>query len=314
MKYLYNPAGNRIRKIMIDNNDTMASRVTYYVRDANEQVIAIYEGYWHPTSLASTCTTMVIAGDTLLDSDCDSIPDAYDNCRTVVNRTTVPGQWVQTDTDGDGIGDTCDCNSAIYDPWSEDFDRDGLADICDPCPYDTANGGGCPQIRTRAMNSPHMLPYGLHLAEWHIYGSAAQGRVAIAEPDSLISRSGDTTALLRTNDTTWMRSVRYKNYELKDHLGNVRATISDIKKHIPPIGPGPGGMGFVADLRSYQNYYAFGMLQPGRSWSGDSSRYGYNGKEKDNEVKGSGNEYDYGFRIYDPRIARFLSEDPLTPE
>jgi RHS repeat-associated protein len=111
-----------------------------------------------------------------------------------------------------------------------------------------------------------------------------------------------------------MRSVRYKNYELKDHLGNVRATISDIKKHIPPIGPGPGGMGFVADLRSYQNYYAFGMLQPGRSWSGDSSRYGYNGKEKDNEVKGSGNEYDYGFRIYDPRIARFLSEDPLTPE
>lgn len=314
MKYLYNPAGNRIRKIMIDNNDTMASRVTYYVRDANEQVIAIYEGYWHPTSLASTCTTMVIAGDTLLDSDCDSIPDAYDNCRTVVNRTTVPGQWVQTDTDGDGIGDTCDCNSAIYDPWSEDFDRDGFADICDPCPYDTANGGGCPQIRTRAMNSPHMLPYGLHLAEWHIYGSAAQGRVAIAEPDSLISRSGDTTALLRTNDTTWMRSVRYKNYELKDHLGNVRATISDIKKHIPPIGPGPGGMGFVADLRSYQNYYAFGMLQPGRSWSGDSSRYGYNGKEKDNEVKGSGNEYDYGFRIYDPRIARFLSEDPLTPE
>ncbi len=39
--------------------------------------------------------------------------------------------------------------------------------------------------------------------------------------------------------------------------------------------------------------------------------YGFNGKESDNEVKGSGNQYDYGFRIYDPRLGRFLSVDPL---
>lgn len=41
-------------------------------------------------------------------------------------------------------------------------------------------------------------------------------------------------------------------------------------------------------------------------------RYGFNGKENDNEIKGEGNQQDYGFRIYDPRIGRFLSEDPLT--
>jgi RHS repeat-associated protein len=40
--------------------------------------------------------------------------------------------------------------------------------------------------------------------------------------------------------------------------------------------------------------------------------YGFNGKEMDNEVSGNGNQYDYGFRIYNPRIARFLSVDPLT--
>nr|WP_295877194.1 RHS repeat-associated core domain-containing protein [uncultured Chitinophaga sp.] len=43
-------------------------------------------------------------------------------------------------------------------------------------------------------------------------------------------------------------------------------------------------------------------------------RYGFNGKENDNEIKGAGNQQDYGFRIYDPRIAKFLSVDPLTAQ
>lgn len=42
--------------------------------------------------------------------------------------------------------------------------------------------------------------------------------------------------------------------------------------------------------------------------------FGFNGKENDNEVKGEGNQLDYGFRIYDPRIGKFLSIDPLTKE
>ncbi len=56
-------------------------------------------------------------------------------------------------------------------------------------------------------------------------------------------------------------------------------------------------------------YYPFGMLQPQRNW-GDY-RFGFNGKENDNEVKGSGNSQDYGMRIYDNRLGRFLSPDPL---
>ncbi len=38
----------------------------------------------------------------------------------------------------------------------------------------------------------------------------------------------------------------------------------------------------------------------------------FNGKEKDNEISVDGGDYDYGFRIYDARLARFLSVDPLT--
>ncbi len=51
---------------------------------------------------------------------------------------------------------------------------------------------------------------------------------------------------------------------------------------------------------------------PGRKYSaGSGYRYGFNGKENDNEVKGEGNQQDYGMRIYDPRLGRFLSSDPL---
>jgi RHS repeat-associated protein len=58
------------------------------------------------------------------------------------------------------------------------------------------------------------------------------------------------------------------------------------------------------------------MQMPGRTYSQPNSgyRYGFNGKENDNEVKGQGNQQDYGMRIYDPRLGRFLSEDPITKE
>jgi RHS repeat-associated protein len=52
------------------------------------------------------------------------------------------------------------------------------------------------------------------------------------------------------------------------------------------------------------------MLMPWRKYpaAGGLYRYGFNGKEKDDEVV----QYDYGFRIYDPRLVRFKSVDPLT--
>jgi RHS repeat-associated protein len=43
----------------------------------------------------------------------------------------------------------------------------------------------------------------------------------------------------------------------------------------------------------------------------DRYRFGFNGMEKDNELKGVGNSLDFAFRIYDSRLGRFLSQDPL---
>jgi RHS repeat-associated protein len=62
------------------------------------------------------------------------------------------------------------------------------------------------------------------------------------------------------------------------------------------------------------DYYPFGMGMMDRKYALKGYRYGFNGKENDNEVKGEGNEQDYGMRVYDPRVGRFLSVDPLTRE
>lgn len=43
----------------------------------------------------------------------------------------------------------------------------------------------------------------------------------------------------------------------------------------------------------------------------ETYRFGLNGKEKTDEWNGNGNIYDYGFRIYDPRIGMWLAVDAI---
>jgi len=52
---------------------------------------------------------------------------------------------------------------------------------------------------------------------------------------------------------------------------------------------------------------------PGRAFSATNQyRYGFNGKENDKDA-GEGIQ-DYGMRIYDTRIGKFLSVDPISKE
>jgi RHS repeat-associated protein len=53
------------------------------------------------------------------------------------------------------------------------------------------------------------------------------------------------------------------------------------------------------------------MLVPNRHGSSDSYRYGFQGQEKDDEIKGEGNSLNYTFRMHDPRVGRFFAVDPL---
>ena len=65
-------------------------------------------------------------------------------------------------------------------------------------------------------------------------------------------------------------------------------------------------------MLTYSDYYPFGMAMHGRTYNFGDYRYGFNGKEKDDELKGLGNSYDYGARLYDPRIGRWMAVDPLA--
>ncbi|MDW8274093.1 MAG: RHS repeat-associated core domain-containing protein [Chitinophagales bacterium] len=106
------------------------------------------------------------------------------------------------------------------------------------------------------------------------------------------------------------RVVGRKSYELKDHLGNVTVVVSDAKE---AATTGSVITGYHAYTESYTHYYPFGMAMPGRSYNSGEYRFGYNGKEKDSEgMGGGGSTYDYGFRIYNPALGRFLSVDPLA--
>ena len=54
------------------------------------------------------------------------------------------------------------------------------------------------------------------------------------------------------------------------------------------------------------------MLLPGRHANTSDYRYGFQGQEMDDEIKGEGNSTNFKYRMHDPRVGRFLSIDPLS--
>jgi len=59
------------------------------------------------------------------------------------------------------------------------------------------------------------------------------------------------------------------------------------------------------------DYSPFGVGLYGRSWS-EGYRYGFQGQEKDDEIKGEGNSVNYKYRMHDPRLGMFFAVDPLS--
>lgn len=129
------------------------------------------------------------------------------------------------------------------------------------------------------------------------------GIVNYLDPASIVYPA--TKAMFNKN---YVNLVGDKRFELSNHLGNVLVVVSDKKIADNTIAVTK----FNPDVLSFSDYYPFGQLVPNRHGSSESYRYGFNGKQNDNEIMGEGNWQDYGARMYNPRIGRFPSVDPKT--
>jgi YD repeat-containing protein len=141
----------------------------------------------------------------------------------------------------------------------------------------------------------------LFWSEADIYGS---NRIGLYAPDTVI-----TVAPVNATDNANLTVSRgFKQYELTNHLGNVLATITDRK--IPSTTS--GAITYQAEILSGQDYYAFGMLMPGRGFSHKTYRFGFGNQEKDDEIIGEGNSYTAEYWQYDPLLGRRWNIDPIT--
>ncbi len=142
-------------------------------------------------------------------------------------------------------------------------------------------------------------------SEAHLYGSSRLGIFYV---------NRNVEHPVESEDGIYIFTRGNKFFELSNHLGNVWVTVSDRKDGVDTNSNGIIDY-YMAHVVNANDYYPFGMQMPGRRYAdNDSYRYGFNGKENDNDVKGEGNQQDYGMRIYDTRLGKFLSVDPLSPK
>lgn len=167
--------------------------------------------------------------------------------------------------------------------------------------------------------------------EYHLYGSSRLG-VYKREADiktveinvyQFVSNPSEGTEYEYTVATTYGNDfdsiynlqLGKKLYEGSNHLGNVLVTYSD-KRLATCLNDTI--YYYRADLRTANDYAAFGMMMPDRQYyaSSDSSnyRFGFNGQEKDNEVSGVGNSYTAEYWQYDSRLGRRFNLDPVVKE
>ncbi len=130
-----------------------------------------------------------------------------------------------------------------------------------------------------------------NLAEQYLYGSS---RIGVATTGAGAVTSAQGTVL-------GSRAFGLKSYELSDHLGNVRTTLSDYRRLAAGI------------VNSATDYYPFGMIIANRQYtSANIYRYGFNGKEHEDDLIGG--DYDFEARIYDTRLGRWLAVDLLCKQ
>jgi len=153
-------------------------------------------------------------------------------------------------------------------------------------------------------------------AEVTLYGNSRAGIWKTARPLGVYDEGSPGTWTVSTAipslDENIERIVSQKYYELSNHLGNALVIASD-KKSVNFNATTFFVINTGAEIQAFQDYFPFGSLMPGRNYSSPDYRYGFQGQEHDDEIKGSGNSVFFKYRGHDPRVGRFFAVDPLAP-
>jgi RHS repeat-associated protein len=181
---------------------------------------------------------------------------------------------------------------------------------------------GITNIRYNYLNLPEVIQFGSGRGVKYLKFVYDATGVKLRK----ITREDDNGGGVSEQKTDYVNGIEYKNgvinriahsegavtlqdngmyvheFVLRDHLGNTRVTFSD-----------PDGDGTVtqADIKQINHYYPFGLNMEG-NWNGaaGANKYQYNGKEWNDDFGLGWN--DYGKRMYDPAIARWVSIDILA--
>ncbi|WP_299883450.1 RHS repeat-associated core domain-containing protein [uncultured Lacinutrix sp.] len=280
----YDGLGNRIAKQTTSTSNTDLNKTTYYIRDAQGNVLSVYT---LNDARDGDSTASVFEVDIVLESD---IIDTIEGTTAAQNSITVAGGINSYVVETNGQQELVASNVIVLKPGF------------------TAKAGNNGSTlsnfvaKIEAVDAPSDLTY--KLSEQHIYGSS---RLGLQQPEKNLIANVAGRQAGEANTVSYERNVGDKRYELSNHLGNVLEVITD-RKLLSRSSL------FTPDVVAYNDYYPFGMLLPNRNGSSDSYRYGFQGQEKDDEVKGEGNSINFKFRMHDPRVGRFFATDPLSPQ
>jgi len=352
----YDPAGNRISKEVIARNASGyylvadSNTVTYYVRDAQGNVMSTYKETFKTTG-------HFVGGHFVLSTSTffsQTEKDIYGSSRIGVDNTQKQL-----------IGANLDTVHLMHTLGNKQYEMTNhlgnvLTTISDAkLPVDTNSDGTIDRYVADIRSATNYYPFGapMEASSCHTYTintvdtlyyndgssltgittdngatfSLVSGQIRVNDPlgdgetYSLrvnLSMAASTTysveVILNVDSCSNSAFIGVQDLDRDgwDAEGTTSGTYSDV---INSDDPGAGHLGIGVSNGPCHYYVSKIFIYSSRvdtittcndSLPGGGYRYGFNGQEKDDETYGQGNEYDYGERMYDPRIGRWMSVDP----
>ncbi len=351
LEFVYDPSGNRIAKIekpdgtSVENgaaSDQVGNwKITYYVRDATGNVM----GNYYQTTVSGLpshkLTEHPIYGSSRLGSD---------NTQLEMIAAVIPSPFTRTIGNKyfEGVNHLGNVLSVYTDKKiPRDDNSDGTVDYYQAevvsCSDYTAFGAPMNERTAQVVNNPPVLFEDdcSTTSSWTTSNgstiSSVSGRLkverttpgtppvwGVSQSSTYAVTAGKTYTITFDLDMgTCTAYTVYLNYVDPTFVANLLGSYTTSGTYSVSYTPTATGNNFlslnIGTATAVCGFYldnikVTGPPAPVVVTGGQGNyRYGFNGKENDKEVVGTGQgTQDYGMRIYNPSLGKFLSVDPLT--